>query len=369
MELTSLKLGMNEEGIVNWRDPYTHLTCLGKSGTGKSSLMLSMIRQESFYPTAKVIIDPSGFLARDAWSISKGKALYCSVKHPVSINPLMLPYDEDVISDLTAESINQVIERTTANQALTVKMREILDDATKWCLARSRKSLIHVRDYIAAQKGDATARDGLLARLNFLLSNKTMEEILCANNSVSWPKLIAQGKTFILDCHGMSEEKMIFVGCLIVNQLKAHFRFGDTKDYKPLRVYIDECHNFLSLNVLGILKEARKFKFSFVMMTVDFSDIAPKLVHALTNVGTLVCFRLGFREAQMFAREFDCSSQELMLLEKHQLAYLTPREKGICQAPRPPYVRKLELKTVAPQRKAKWGGWFPLEPLKPAGAG
>lgn len=362
MELATIRLGRSVEGKpVFLKDPYTHTFICGKSGTGKTGLLTQIIKQDSYWPTGKIIIDPSRFLAQDAWSILKGKAFYCSVDNPISINPMELPYSPDVVSDLIAESINQVIARTTSNQMMTSKMREILDGSIKWNLERNRKSLIHVRDHLASLTGDAQTRDGILSRLNFLLNNQAIKEILCGSHSVKWGELIQKGQAFILDCFGMSEEKMIFVGSLVTLQIKAYFRYERPKKYKPLRVLIDEAHNFLNENIATrLLKEARKHRFSFMMATVDFAGIPKELVHALSNTGSLIAFKCGFREAAMFAREFDIAPQDLQFIEKYHFYYLTPRERGKAKASSPPYVKKLEIKKAETPRKRKWN-WFPLE--------
>ncbi len=168
-----------------------------------------------------------------------------------------------------------------------------LDESLRWNIERNRNSLIHVRDNLSVLKGRQTAREGLIARMDFLFSNETMKQMICGSNALNIPELIERKQTLILNMHEYSEEQFIFVGTLLLNQIKAHFRFGKVREYQPLRVYIDECHNFLSQNILSLLKEGRKFKFSFVMATVDFSSIPNALVHALCNVGTLVAFQSG----------------------------------------------------------------------------
>lgn len=179
MELPRLKIGMDWERImpVYITDRHTHILLLGKSGTGKSTSLSNWWQQDNFYGNAKVLIDPAGFLAKDAYSISGGK--YCSLETPISLNPMKSPYNDSQISSLIAEAINQVIVVTTPNQELTAKMREILDEAVKYCLKRNRRSLINVRDYIANLKGHSETRDGILARLNFILNDERMARIIC----------------------------------------------------------------------------------------------------------------------------------------------------------------------------------------------
>jgi hypothetical protein len=68
---------------------------------------------------------------------------------------------------------------TTPNFSFTVKMRGILDQAVKWCLKNNRRSLLHVLDYVKNLKGDGETRDGIIARLTFILNDERMVKILC----------------------------------------------------------------------------------------------------------------------------------------------------------------------------------------------
>lgn len=345
---------------VSENDRFTHVLLMGKSGTGKSSLIANWWQMDSYYPFAKVLIEPSGFLARDCYSLSRGKALYCSVDSPVSLNPMQSPYDPNVICDIISESLNQVIAMTTPNDKLTVKMRGILDAAIKWCLERNRKNLLSVRDYILNLKGDGETRDGIIQRLNFLLADSRMLPILCGNDSVEWGEFIARKKTLIFDAFQMGTEKMIFAGNLISQGLKNYFRFQRPKEYQPLSFYVDECHNFVNFNFLDILKEGRKYKLATVMSTQDFSVIDERLSRVMMNVGSIISYRVGFREASLIGREMNVSPQDLQFLEKYHLAYMTPIERGIAKAPSPPLFESLAVEKAKIETKP--GDWFKLEP-------
>lgn len=364
MDLSRLKIGLNMEYVpVYTADRYTGIIMLGKSGTGKSATITNWWAQDSFYPYAKILLEPSGFLARDCYSICKGRAHYCSLETPVSINPMQAPYEPNQISDNIAEALNQVIQLTTPNTSFTVKMRSILDRAVKWCLGNNRRNLIAVKDYITNLSGDNETRDGIIQRLNFLLNDERMHPILCGSRSIEWGRLIDKGETFILDAFGMSREKMIFTGNLISQGIKNYFRYERPSVYKPLALYMDECHLFVNFNVMDILKEGRKFKLGTVMATQDFAVIDEKLARVMCNVGTILSYRVGAREAHLIARELNCPAWVLQFLEKYHLAYLTPKERGIAKAPRPPFFKKLEVKKEKPREQSK--GWFRLEPYQP----
>lgn len=359
MDLSRLKIARG-----NYiKDRYIHALLLGKSGTGKSSMIANWWSQDRFYHNAMVLIEPSGFLARDCYSISKGKPLYCSLDTPISINPMQAPYNPNQISDNIAEALNQVIKLTTSNQELTVKMRGILDEAVKYCLKNNRRSLVNVRDYIVNQNGNAETRDGIIQRLNFLLNDDRMIPIICGNDTIEWGKFIAEGESFIFDAFGMGREKMIFAGNLISQAIKNYFRFERPEKYHPLALYVDECHNFINYNFTDILKEGRKYKLSCVLATQDLA-FDEKLVRILLNVGNIVSFRLGAKEAQVVARELDITPQELQFLPKYHAYFLTPEGTGMGKAQRPPFVKPVEPKRPEPQREPE-GEWFPLESYQP----
>jgi len=73
-ELPRLKIGTDWEikMPIYIDDRYTHILLLGKSGTGKSTSIANWWEQDAIYGNAQVLIDPSGFLARDCYSISRG---------------------------------------------------------------------------------------------------------------------------------------------------------------------------------------------------------------------------------------------------------------------------------------------------------
>jgi type IV secretory pathway TraG/TraD family ATPase VirD4 len=369
-DLPRLKIG-NEKGsyMPNGLRTATPHSPDGKERTGKSTLITNWFQEDDYWKNAKIIIDPSGFLAGDCYAIAKRGGAekngvhYLSLDHPISINPMMAPYTPAQVSESIAEAVNQVITITTPNQPFTVGMRDISDEAVKWCLSHNRRSLLHVRDYIAAMKtGRAETRDGILARLNYILSDEKMVKILCGNKPINIGELIRNGDTFILDCSGMGREKMIFVGSLVTQAVKNYFRYEKPQIYRPLSLYIDECQNFMNPNIFDILKEGRKYKLSCVLSTQDFAVMDERMTRVMLNVGNIVSYRLGHREASYVAKELAISPNDLQFIEKYHVAYLTPKETGVPKAPMPPYVKAIEPpKMVEPPRKPMKPSWFTLD--------
>jgi hypothetical protein len=365
MDLPKIRITYDGFVPVYWKDRHTHLTLLGKSGQGKSSFVKHCWNQDHLYRNAKVLIEPSGFLAKECYSISRGK--YCSLDTPFSLNPMQTDYEPDVVSDLVAECINQVVSICSPNQSFTVKMRSLLDQSIKWCLERNRKSLVNVKAHLESQSGNTETRDGIIHRLNFLLNDERFLPIIAGNNSVKWGELIAKGETFIFDGFGLSREKMIFAGNLISQGLKNYFRYERPKVYRPVSIYVDECHNFVNSNFMDILKEGRKFKLSCMLATQDFSGIDERLTRAMLNVGNIVTYQLGAREARMVASELTMDAQQIQLLDKHYIAYLVGNRTGTGKAPRPPMVKPVipRVATLAKAEAKSQSKWFVLEPCQP----
>ena len=367
MDLPRLKIGIDikTKMPVYIRDRHKPTIVSGKSGTGKSTLIENFWQEDHYYGNAKVLVDPSGFLARDCYSISRGK--YCSLESPVPINPMRGNYTEPQIVSIIMQSLNQVVTASAANTLTTVKMWDILDEEIKFNLSRNRKSLLNVLASVKNRTGNNETRDGLISRLNFLLNDDRMIKIICGNNSIEWGELIKNKETLIVDCSGMSKEQMIFMGSIVCNGFKDYFRYARVKEYFPVSLYIDECHNFLSSqnSIFDILKESRKYAISCTLATQDMATMDERLARVMLNSGNLIAYRLGYREANLFAREMEMSANDIQFIEKFHLAYLTPQERGIAKAPRPPIIKEVELpKTVEPQRNSKKPSWFTLEPLE-----
>lgn len=368
-DLPRLKIGFDIENKMAAfiTERYTGTVVMGKSGTGKSITMENWIEQDGYYGNAMAVVDASGFLARDVYGILRGKAIYCSLDHDVSINPMIAPYSPDQISSIVCEQINQVIKITTEDsvKSLTPNMRDILVEQIKWCLANSRPSLLHVLDRVKNLHGNIETRSGIISRMELILSDERMVKILCGRKSIEWSELIDKRQRLILDCHGMNREQTIMSGCCITMGVKNYFRFSKPKEYKPISVFIDEFQLFTNSSMLDILKEGRKYKLSLIMASQDMAVIDEKLSRVMLNSGNLVVYRLGYREASMLSKELDMMPQDLQYIEKYHVAYLTQKQKGIAKAPRPPFFIPREPKKVEPQFKSR-PRWFPLASYQPA---
>jgi hypothetical protein len=367
MMINRMKIGNEKDTympvFVRDNDRFKPTLCLGSTGGGKSQWLLSNWYNDSFMRVAKILIDPSGSLSKQAYSVMKGKVHYCSIEHPIGLNPMIAPYKPFQIADLIAETVNQMVVLTTPNEKFTVKMLEILNAEIIRCLELGRTTLEEVKANIQARPGQTETRDGIIARLNLLLQDPDFKEIICGKSSFEIGKLIENRESLILDCSGMGYAKKVFIGTLLTNLVKSYFLYGKPKEYKPLILTIDEAHNFVSQDFGLVLKEGRKYKIATILATTDFSMIPKALIHTLlSNAGTLVCLKAGYIEASMISHEFmDITASDIQGLEKYHAAVKTPDNEAIVKLPRPLLVKQVELKPIEHKERNFDLQWFDLQ--------
>jgi hypothetical protein len=70
-------------------------------------------------------------------------------------------------------------------------------------------------------------------------------------------------------------------------------------------LYLDECHNFATRSLMTALQETRKYRLGVVMASQYLEQLDEDMQKAiLGNIGTLVAFRVGVRDAKILADEF-----------------------------------------------------------------
>jgi type IV secretory pathway VirB4 component len=364
--LTNLKIGVTPQFSpvkILEADRYKGTFIAGMPGAGKSALISNFWKQDSILKTAKVLIDPSGFLAQEAYAMSKG--IYCSIDNPVGINPMMDDYAPDDIADNIIECINQVVELSTDNVKLSARMRSILREAIVWCIDKGRRRMDSVVDYIQNHcQGHQETRQSVMDRLNMFIQDRRMKTILCEAPPINWEDIVENRQTFILDCHGMSEDKMIFLGTLVTHGIKSYLRFSKKENFKPLVLVCDECHLFINPNYFTIIKEGRKYRIATILATQDFANMPAKLARTiLSNIGTLISFRVGYAEASALAREFTTlQTADLQTLPKYHCAYRTPNTEGIAKTCAPPFVKKAAVEKLSIKEETFNLEWFDLQP-------
>jgi type IV secretory pathway VirB4 component len=358
MELMPFSIGMGEWGTISVRNRYIGTALFGKSGTGKTAQLLTQWQNDCYMPYAKVLIESTGNLARDAYSASRGKAQYCSINHPISMNPLESDYNEDQICDTIIETIDQFVTVVTPNEKMSANQRPILISATKECLKYDgRKNLTSVLDVVKRKKSSPT-RNAIIDRLEMILSDRRLDPIICGPSPINWNEFTRKGQSLIVDCSGIGKDKMVFLGSLVTHGLAQWFRYTGGSG-KPIAVFVDEFQNFINPSVLDIIHEGRQFKIGIVLSTQNLSKFDKILTRSILNIGNIICFRVGHREADLIGKELCTDSKTLQTLPNYHVAVMNDQEIAIVKTSSPPYLPKIKPQVKPKVRPARW---FTLEP-------
>lgn len=316
-----------------------HVYILGATGTGKSTMLLSMIEQDLKNNKGLCLIDPHGDLIEQALSIIPKERIpdvvYFNpddISYPMGINLLQLTPDlnpEDAIreKEFIAESIISVfnkiytdkysgprmeyILRNTIHTAFTIPdaslftvYKLLINTSYRKSVVRNLKdeNLLDFWKYEFAKAGDyqkVKMISPITNKIGRFLFSPTAKRILEQGKStINFDTIMDEGK--ILLCNlakgKIGEDNSSVFGVLIMAKIqlaalkRARMKPEERKDFY---LYVDEFQNFATPAFAQILSEARKYKLNAILAhqtTSQLEDIS--LVNiTLANTGTVICFR------------------------------------------------------------------------------
>ena len=124
----------------------------------------------------------------------------------------------------------------------------------------------------------------------------------------------------------LGEDNSALLGAMLITKLQlVAMRRVDTleQDRRDFYLYVDEFQNFATTSFIKILSEARKYKLSITLANQYMDQIPDDVQKAiLGNAGTIICFTLGAKDAEILRQEFaeTFSASDLINLNKYQIA-------------------------------------------------
>ena len=338
----------------NYRPPYpivgikrddrlSHLYIVGKTGTGKSTLIETMIRQDLNRGEGVALIDPHGDLvARVAARIPehrKPDVVYLNVPdqtQPYGYNPLRhLPEHR---RPLAAAGLLEVFKKMWSD-AWGVRMEHILRNALLALLDQPRATMADIlrliseksfRQQVIAHIANPQVRtfwqsefsnysyrfraDSIAPiqnKVGAFLADPTLNRVLTAPaQPISFRALMDGGKVLLVNLSRgqLGEDSAALLGGLLVTTIGvAAFSRADVPEAerRPFFLYVDEFQNFTTLSVANMASELRKFGVGTIWAHQYLHQLELDVRHAvLGNAGTLISFRLGAHDADFLEKEF-----------------------------------------------------------------
>lgn len=341
-------------GLTNWRnqkqsfgirdeDRLGHIYVIGKTGTGKSTLLINMAVSDIKKGKGLCVIDPHGDMAETLLHhIPEERindVIYFNPRDedfPVGFNPLKAVHPK--YHHLAASGLVSTFKKIWA-ESWGPRMEYILRFSLLTLLEYPDATLLDIQplltdmlfrnkvlSYVTNEHTLAFWRNefdkyppALRAEAITPILNKTGVFLTCVplrntvgqkTNGFRMQEVLDKGKILIanLSKGELGEDASSILGSMLVTaiQLAALFRATQSEHTrKPFYLYVDEMHSFISLSFADILAEARKYKLSLFLTHQYIEQLHEKIRSAVFgNVGTVIAFRIGAADAEYLAKEY-----------------------------------------------------------------
>ena len=323
---------------VYQRDRLFHTVIFGQTGTGKSTLLLNMIKQDIEAGRGFCLIDPHGDLAVATSQFLGADGIYWQPSDSncnVGYNPLT--YVAEDYRPLVASGIIETLKQQWS-EAWGVRMEHILRFTLLALLSRPNSTLAdiipmatkksfraqvmkHVTDeeVLKFWKDEfpnmnyKNAFDGVAPianKLGAFMSNTNVRNALCKPaQPLRFRKLMDEGTPLIVNLSKgeLGADVSNVLGGLIVSSFTnaAYSRVNIREQRRrPYFLYVDEFHSFTTQAFASALSEMRKFKLGIILSSQFASQISTKVFESIIgNVGTIICFRIGAQDASLLSKQ------------------------------------------------------------------
>lgn len=350
----------NDRFGIYQQDRLAHMYIIGKTGTGKSTLLETLMRDDLEHREGFAFLDPHGDLVeRILASVPESRAddvIYVDVTDPAStfiFNPLeRVPVHRrafvassliEAFKKLWADSWGPRLEHILRNSLLTLldQPEATLADVSKLLTNDEyrQEAITHVlspevrafwnqeyRRYPASFRVEAIAP--IQNKVGAFLANPAIAKVLKGPRSTINLRAIMDHRHILLVnlAKGkIGEDAAALLGSLLVTSLgSAAFSRADIAQDKrvPFYIYLDEFPTFTTLSLATMLSELRKYGAPMVLAHQYLSQMEDAVRDSiLGNVGTIISFRLGLADAEVIAKEFypTLSAHDLINLPNHMI--------------------------------------------------
>lgn len=341
-------------------DRAQHMYVLGRTGTGKSTLLESLARQDIERGNGVAVIDPHGDLAtrlhRYANQVRPADAIYLAPAepgNPYTYNPLKrVPVH---LVPLAASGVLESFRKLWANE-WGVRMEHILRNTLYALLEAGDASLPDVirmfsersfRSSVLAkvqneqvlrfwkseyEKYNPRYRQEAIAPIQnkvgaFLADPRLRRVITSGGTDIRLRDVMDRSQILIVNLtKGLfGEDSASVLGALLVSAITfAALSRAQTReeDRRPFYLYIDEFQSYTTLAVATMISELRKYGLGLTLANQHLGQLETDIRQAvLGNVGTIVAFRVGAEDALLLARELGhpVTPEDLVSLPDHSV--------------------------------------------------
>lgn len=340
---TNFRNNENTFGIKR-RDRSLHMYIIGKTGTGKSTLLENMIIDDILKGQGVAYIDPHGdaieHILEHIPDERIGDVVYFNPSDkewPIGFNPLEAVNPElknivasgvvGIFKKIFGESWGPRLEYILRNALLAAVdypnstllsvMRILTDDEYRYkVISKINDPVIQDFFFNEYNKYDPKFQREAIAPIQnkvgqFLSSSIIRNIVGQPKSSIDLLEIMDKKKIFLVDLSvgKIGEDNSALLGAMLITkfQLAAMQRATQAVEKrKDFYLYVDEFQNFATDSFAVILSEARKYKLNLTMTNQYIAQMQEEVANAIFgNIGTMISFRVGASDAASLVKEYE----------------------------------------------------------------
>src|SRR3972149_2663016 len=372
---------------IKGKDRRKHIYIIGKTGTGKSTLIANMAINDMRNRRGFCVIDPHGDLSQILLdyipSYRVNDVIYLDPsdrERAFGINPLEVsePHQKELVVSGIVAIFNKLYGHSWGPRLeyiLRNTLMSVIDmpDATLLMVPEMlanesfrNKVVDRLKDPVLKsfwQNEFANYTDRLRAesimpiqnKVGQFVSSQVIRNIIKSPKStIDLGKVMDEGKILLLNLSQgkLGEDNSALLGAMIITkiQLAAMNRVTQREeDRRDFYLYVDEFQNFATASFIKILSEARKYRLNLILANQYISQVPEDVRAAIFgNVGTMMSFLIGAQDSTYVGKEFGerFKAEDLLILGNYQaivklaidnitqspfLAYTLPLPRSVTQ--------------------------------------
>jgi len=341
------------------RRKHTYLT--GGTGTGKSENIKTLVHHylTANTKTALVVIDPHGKLAREIAQFkenrSNGRLVYIKPDLREGIAPTLNPLElkkrtSDSITVQTEEVISvfrELIGSGETSSKFTTQMEVLLYPCIYTLIHMGGKTLgdllkfmepAHAQPFIEyafknldnpshldfferiyPQDTYNPTRLAISTRLQSIFNSHPVSRFLIGDTTFDLETLIEKKSLIIFDLGDLGDMSRETVGRFVVATLQSYARRRKSGS-KPIHLFIDEAHQFVSPSLGRIMKESRKFGLHVTLAQQIYGEsMTPKMREIVSgNTAVKITAKNADKSLRAFASNTGTDLDVLKSLKKYE---------------------------------------------------
>ncbi len=345
--------GEKKKIFIENEDRFRHFYIIGQTGTGKSSIIQLMARQDFHNGKGVCVVDPHGSLIEDLLPyIPRSRAddvIYfnpADIERPMGFNILegKTPEEKDLIAldamnmmvkmfgeeifgpriqDYFRNGCLTLMDDDDEGGAITDLVRLFTDDEwQKYKVAKVKNPI--VRSFWEKQMAATGQREKqemipyFAAKFGQFTTNTLIRNIVGQTKSAfDMSEVMNSGKILLMNLSKglIGDINSNLLGLIAVNKIQVaamRRQREDASKRKDFFLYIDEFQNFVTPSIESILSEARKYRLGLILahQYLDQLEKESKLAGSVSlkgaifgNVGSMMFYRIGPQDAEVAAKQ------------------------------------------------------------------